>query len=216
MVDVLPAVQPGSVDSGGALQRRFRLTAKRALFAEEYVVDWNGTQAAIRAGYSPRTAAVQASQLLTKANVLGAIQWAFAERIKRVQVNQDDIVRRLVNLAFTDISAFATWEGGRVKLKDLDDIHPDQHIALAEVQEDHLGHLRIKMADRMPALALLARHFGVIPTAGTREATAEHARATYERTVTERWDLNALSPEQLEHWDDIISTILRGEGTPDA
>ncbi len=191
----------------GSLQRRFRLTEKRALFAEEYVVDLNGTQAAIRAGYSAKTAAVQASQLLTKLNVLDAIQWAFAERMRRVHINQDDIIRRLLNLAFTDISAFATWEGGKVTLKDLGDIHPDQHVALAEVQEDHLGHLRIKMADRMPALTLLARHYGLIPTSGTREGVEEHARATYERTVTEKWDFDALSLDQLEQFNDILRTI---------
>ena len=194
----------------GGLQRRFRLTEKRALFAAEYVIDLNGAQAAVRAGYSAPTAPQTASRLLTNVNVLDAIQWAFSERMRRVQVSQDDVLRRLINLAFTDISAFATWEAGKVSLKDLDDIHPDKHIALAEVQEDTLGHLRIKMADRMPALTLLARHFGLIPTAGTREGVEEHARATYERTVTEKWNLDSLSNEQLKQFDDIVRTIRSG------
>ncbi len=198
-----------------ALQRRFRLNRRQALFATQYVVDLNGAQAAIRAGYSEHSARVTASKLLTKANILQAIEGAFAERMERVQLDQDDVVRRLAQIAFTDIDAFASWTGGRISLKDLDDIPADRRGALAEIQETTQG-LRIKMADRMPALALLARHFGVIPTAGTREATAEHARMTYERTVTEKWDLNTLSPEQLEQWDDIISTVLRGEATPDA
>jgi len=54
-----------------------KLRPKQQRFVEEYVIDWNGTQAAIRAGYSERSARVTASRLLTKANVKVAI-----ERIK--------------------------------------------------------------------------------------------------------------------------------------
>lgn len=67
----------------------------------------------------------------------------------------------------------------------------------------------------MPGLALLARHLGVIPAAGSREAMAEHARMAYERTVTEKWNLDALSDEQLEQWIDIIRTVQLAQANPD-
>jgi phage terminase small subunit len=50
-----------------------KLTAKQARFVEEYLCDLNATQAAIRAGYSPKTATVQGSRLLTNAKVAAAI-----------------------------------------------------------------------------------------------------------------------------------------------
>ena len=53
-----------------------KMTPKQQRFIEEYLVDHNATQAAIRAGYSPRTAPVQASRLLTNANMQNAISGA--------------------------------------------------------------------------------------------------------------------------------------------
>ncbi len=215
MADLFPAVQSSSVGGSRAFQRRFRLSKKRALFAMEYAVDGNGAAAAVRAGYSERTARQTAYRLLTNVYILQAVEVAFAERMERLQITADDVVRRLIHLGFTDINAFASWSSNRITLKDLDQVPPEKLAALAEVQETTQG-LRIRLRDPLPALALLARHTGVIPTAGTRESTVEHARATYERTVTEKWDLKALTPEQLEQWDEIISTILGGEATPDA
>lgn len=198
------------------LQRRFQLNRKQALFALEYATDGNGAAAAIRAGYSAPTARQTAYRLLTKVYILQAVEVAFSERMERLQITADDVVRRLVNLAFTDIDAFADWEGGHLSLKDLQEVSPDKRVALAEVQETPMGGLRIKMADRMPALALLARHLGVLPTAGTREGVEDHARATYERTVTEKWNLDSLSNEQLKQFDDIVRTIRSGQSSPDA
>ena len=51
-----------------------KLSAKRQRFAEEFLVDLNGKQAAIRAGYSPRSAEVTASRLLSDANVQVSVQ----------------------------------------------------------------------------------------------------------------------------------------------
>ncbi len=197
------------------LQRRFRLKKRQAIFALEYGVDLNGSQAAIRAGYAERSARITASKLLTKPNVLQAVELAFSERVERLQLDGDAVVEKLAQIAFTDIGAFASWQDSHVTLKDFTDIPPEKLAALAEVQETPQG-LRVKMRDSLPALALLARHFGVLPTAGTREATAEHARITYERTVTEKWDMNALSSAQLEQFDDIVRTIRAGQSSADA
>lgn len=197
------------------LQRRFQLNRKHALFALEYATDGNGAAAAIRAGYSERTARQTAYRLLTNVYILQAVEAAFSERMERLQITGDDVVRRLVNLAFTDIDAFAEWEDGHLTLKDLQEVPVDKRGALAGIEETAQG-LRIKMADRMPALAILARHLGVLPTVGTREGVQEHARVAYERTVTEKWNLDALSNDQLKQFDDIVRTIQAGQSRPDA
>ena len=75
------------------------LTPKQARFAQEYLVDLNGTQAAIRAGYSQRTANEQAARLLTKASVQEAIQKGQQERQKRTLVTVDYVVTSLREVA---------------------------------------------------------------------------------------------------------------------
>jgi phage terminase small subunit len=62
------------------------LTAKQARFVEEYLVDLNGKQAAIRAGYTSKTAEVQASRLLRHATVQAALKAAMQARSKRTTV----------------------------------------------------------------------------------------------------------------------------------
>ena len=71
------------------------LTPKQQRFVEEYCLDTNGTQAAIRAGYSPRTANEQAARLLAKASVKEAVRAAQQARSERLQITQDDVIRGL-------------------------------------------------------------------------------------------------------------------------
>lgn len=71
------------------------LTPKQQRFVNEYLVDLNATQAAIRAGYSPRTARNQASDLLAKPDIQDAIRSARAEQQARTQITADYVLRRL-------------------------------------------------------------------------------------------------------------------------
>ena len=72
------------------------MNKKQQTFADEYLLDLNGKQAAIRAGYSPKTAESQASRLLTNAKVAEYIAKAQQERSKRLQIDADWIVEKLV------------------------------------------------------------------------------------------------------------------------
>lgn len=73
------------------------LTPKQQAFVNEYLIDLNGTQAAIRAGYSPKTANEQAARLLAKANVKAAVEEAKKERQKRVHVDQDYVLGTILD-----------------------------------------------------------------------------------------------------------------------
>lgn len=68
------------------------LTPKQEAFCREYLVDLNATQAAIRAGYSPRTATEQGARLLTNANVRARVDGLKEERAERVQRTADDVL----------------------------------------------------------------------------------------------------------------------------
>lgn len=76
------------------------LTPRQLRFVEEYLIDLNATQAATRAGYSPRTANEQGARLLAHASVRAAVQARQRERQKRVELSQDWVLERLV--AVTD------------------------------------------------------------------------------------------------------------------
>ena len=75
-----------------------KLTDKQTAFVREYLVDLNATQAAIRAGYSERTASRIGPQLLGKTCVREAIEKAQAKRARRVEVTQDYVLSNLVEV----------------------------------------------------------------------------------------------------------------------
>ena len=71
------------------------LTPKQACFVEEYLIDLNATQAAIRAGYSAKTANEQGAQLLAKLSIRQAVAEAQAIRSKRTEITQDEVIQGL-------------------------------------------------------------------------------------------------------------------------
>ncbi len=71
------------------------LTAKQHAFVEEYLVDMNATQAAIRAGYSPKTAHTIGHENLSKPDIGAALQKARAERSERTEITADWILKSL-------------------------------------------------------------------------------------------------------------------------
>lgn len=78
------------------------LNAKQLCFVLEYLVDLNATQAAIRAGYSAKTAQEQGARLLSNAMVKAEIQKGMAEREKRTEITQDKVLRRWWDIATAD------------------------------------------------------------------------------------------------------------------
>jgi phage terminase small subunit len=72
-----------------------KLTARQRRFVTEYLIDLNGAQAALRAGYSPLAAKVAASQNLTKPNVQAALAEAIKTREQAAEVNQQWVLSKL-------------------------------------------------------------------------------------------------------------------------
>lgn len=79
------------------------LTEKQRLFVDEYLIDLNATQAAIRAGYSKKTAGQIGDENLKKPQIANAIQEAQAKRSERVQVDADYVLARLVEIDRMDV-----------------------------------------------------------------------------------------------------------------
>ena len=78
------------------------LTGKQKRFVEEYLCDLNATQAAIRAGYSAKTAEWIGPQLLQKTHVAAAIQEAMNKRSVRTEITADRVLREVSHMALYD------------------------------------------------------------------------------------------------------------------
>ena len=91
------------------------MTKKQKLFVEEYLIDLNATQAAIRAGYSPDTAGSIGGENLKKPEISAAIAKAMAERSRRTGINQDRILQEIAKLALVNIDDVVDLETGKIK-----------------------------------------------------------------------------------------------------
>lgn len=92
------------------------LTPKQARFKDEYLLDLNGKQAAIRAGYSPKTAEQQASRLLSHAKVAASIARAQERRSAETGITQERVLTELALLAFSDLEHYTVSDTGDVEL----------------------------------------------------------------------------------------------------
>lgn len=140
-----------------------KLTDKQQRFVDEYLIDLNATQAAIRAGYSVKTANEQGSQNLAKLSIQQAIAERMAERSRRTGVNQDRVVLELAKIAFVKMTDIVDSEGnikGDAAEDDLACIesvkykHSDTDIGYSEERE-------VKIASKLKALELLGKHLGM-------------------------------------------------------
>jgi phage terminase small subunit len=80
----------------------FGFNGKRLRFVQEYLIDMNATQAAIRAGYSKKTAYSQGQRLLKNAEIQAAIVEAMATRSERTEISQDEVLKKLWQVASSD------------------------------------------------------------------------------------------------------------------
>ena len=146
------------------------LTAKQSQFVQEYLVDLNATQAAIRAGYSAKTAEQQGYQLLQKPSVQAAIAARQKEREQRTAVTADRVLLEAARLALFDPRKLFNDDGSPKGITELDD---DTAAAVAgiEVVEQFegsgkdrvfVGYLKkYRIADKNSALEKLFRHHGL-------------------------------------------------------
>ncbi|WP_264971992.1 terminase small subunit [Pseudomonas aeruginosa] len=145
------------------------LTKKQRLFVDEYLLDLNATQAAIRAGYSTRRATEIGYQLLQRSEVAQAIQAAMAERSKRTEVEADYVIRRLREIDEMDVLDILEDDGSFRSIRDWPKAWRQflSGIEIAELFEGRgddrriAGVLRkVKWPDKLRNLELLSRHVG--------------------------------------------------------
>lgn len=143
------------------------LTPKQALFVKEYLVDLNATQAAIRAGYSEKTAEQQGFQLLKKTSVASTLAEAQAERSKRVEIDADWVLRRLADEADADIADLYADDGSLKPVKEWPLIWRQGLVGGIDVEEIRIEGVtvgqvkKLKLSDRTKRIELIGKHVGV-------------------------------------------------------
>lgn len=146
-----------------------RLTPRQERFVDEYLIDLNATQAAIRAGYSRKTADRIGPELLGKTCVSDAIQRRRRDRERRTEITQDRVLQELAAIAFARGTDYASVSpGGVVHIKPTDELNDTQKAAVLSIKETQNG-VEIKLADKVRALELLGKHQGLFDGSGRED-----------------------------------------------
>lgn len=140
------------------------MNERQKRFVSEYLIDLNATQAAIRAGYSAKTARAIGQENLTKPYIQQAIQAANAERLKRNHISQDRVLQEIARVALADIRQL--YKNG--KLLSPHEMSDDIASAVAQIdaitaEADNVPVMvtKVKMHNKISALEMLARHLNM-------------------------------------------------------
>lgn len=139
------------------------MTPKQERFVQEYLLDLNATQAAIRAGYSEKTAGSVGFENLKKPEIAEAVSKAMNERAEQSRVSNDRLLQELERMALFDIRKLTDVEGKPKPIQELDDDTAAAVVGLdiAEMIEDRalIGWVKkYKLADKKSAIELLMKH----------------------------------------------------------
>lgn len=133
-----------------------KLTGRQKKFCEEYIIDFNGAQAAIRAGYSKRTAKEQATRLLTYAHLQKYLNERKLNLSQKTEVTHERVLQEYSRIAFVDIREYYNADG---TLKKIIELSEEAAAALAGVEID-ADTKKIKRWDKTRALDSICRMLG--------------------------------------------------------
>lgn len=151
------------------------LSAKQQLFILEYLVDKNATQAAIRAGYSVRTARKIATENLSKPVIKAAINAEIEKQKARITFTADQVLEELARVGFADMKDFIEIdEGGAIRALPLETLAEGKSRVIKKVREKRTikstaegdqildSTYEFELCDKVKSLELLARHLGLL------------------------------------------------------
>jgi len=153
-----------------AKQKATKPQGQQLAFVEEFIVDHNGTAAAIRAGYSPGGASRTATRLLTYPYILEGIIERMDARSERTGITADMVLQRVWLLANFNIGKFLRTNDEGVAVYDFSEATEEDWYCIQEYTVDQIGRgqdvipadrLKIKTYDKLRALELAGRHVDV-------------------------------------------------------
>lgn len=148
-----------------AIKKEKPLTPKQKRFVVEYLIDQNATQAAIRAGYSPKTARQQGARLLSNADVGRVIKSRMRYQTRKAEISAERVLKEWARIAFADPRGLFESNGLPRSPCELDD---DMAAAVETVEvlvsknKNSATVKKYKLASKMSALDCLARYLGML------------------------------------------------------
>ena len=155
--------KPSAID----VIRPTRAQHRMWLFAQEYVVDSHGTNAAIRAGYAERSAHVMASQLLRNPNVSIWIAEAQELKARSRNITVERVLEEFRRIAFAQTTDMVTLKDGFVVIKDTASLTTEQKSAISQIRQKKDGELEVRFYDKQKALDSLAKYLGIFSDKNT-------------------------------------------------
>ena len=179
-----------------------KLTPKQQQFVREYLIDFNATQAAIRAGYSPKTAQVIGAENLKKPMVAAEIERLGQKTAQKLEITRESIMQELAAIGFARASDFVRVETEAatrlgvhpltgeiislpsycqtVRITNTDDLPEDKAAALAGIKQGANG-IEVKLHDKVRALELLGKAVGVFDS--SRDTSTDATNNLFEAIV---------------------------------
>ncbi len=137
------------------------LTQRQKRFVAEYMIDFNATQAAIRAGYSKAAAHVLGNEALKEPRIAEAVRKAADAINKRSEASAEKVIRELSKIAFSNVKDVLRWDGRSITVLPSTEIPDDVAACIASVQEQKDGSIKVTFHDKVRALEQLGKHFGL-------------------------------------------------------
>lgn len=151
------------------------MTPKQERFVAEYLVDLNATQAAIRAGYSEKTAEQSGPRLLGNVEISHAVRIKQEALAQKHNVTLDRVVAEVASVGFANMGDFMRLGANGLPVLDWGKLTREQTGVVSEVTIDQVdggkdapvtNRVKLKLYDKLAALDKLARHLGMFPKDG--------------------------------------------------
>lgn len=144
-----------------------KLTGRKRLFAHEYVVDMNGAQAAIRAGFAKSRARVTASELLKEQPVIALIDELKAKRMERTEVDADVVLQDLMEYRQADLRNLYDDNGSLKSIHEWPEFFTRLGVVSIKTREEFIegelvGYIKeVKWENKTKVLELIGKHIAV-------------------------------------------------------
>ena len=196
----------------GGKKYRCKLTPKQEMFCREYLVDLNATQAAIRAGYSAKTAGSMAVKLVAKSSVSEKIQDLRAKRETKTDITIERVLAEYAKIAFTDLPGIVSFNGCSMSVADFDALSPEQRACIKKFkvrtevklaldgEKVPVDIVEVELHSKQAALDSIGKHLGMF--IDRKELTGKDGKDLIPKSEVDLSRLSDAALKELERLTD--------------